>query len=290
MTKQWARSVAVLPLLMATGGVCSADERNDPAAIDPRPLSAATSAVDPIPAVTSRSLDLVGRTTAETDGRRTLAAFPKNLLRGVVGVVEPGNLRPLLFGAGLAASGRLLDEEGQELLRDRCAVCGRTGATVGGLAVAPVVGGLFVAGRLAPHGAFRAASYDFAQALAVDAIWSSALKVSLHRLRPDHSNRYSLPSGHASAAFSLATVADRHFGRKAGIPAYALASYIGLTRVERNKHYLSDVLAGATLGVIVGRTVIQADEPRRGRHRTLSIAPTADASGGGVGLGLSASW
>jgi len=32
-----------------------------------------------------------------------------------------------------------------------------------------------------------------------------------------------------------------------------------VSRLQRNKHYLSDVLAGATLGYIVGRTVVRVN-------------------------------
>jgi membrane-associated phospholipid phosphatase len=57
----------------------------------------------------------------------------------------------------------------------------------------------------------------------------------------------------------LAAVVERHYGRKAGLPAYALASAVGVSRLQRNKHYLSDVLAGATLGYILGRTVARVN-------------------------------
>ena len=56
-----------------------------------------------------------------------------------------------------------------------------------------------------------------------------------------------------------ATVAEHHYGWKIGIPAYLLASGIGLSRVESSKHNLSDVLAGATLGYISGITAVRQD-------------------------------
>jgi membrane-associated phospholipid phosphatase len=154
----------------------------------------------------------------------------------------------------------------------------------------PVVGALFVAGRFSPPGRFRAATYDFAQALAVNAAYSGLLKYGVRRERPDGSDRLSFPSGHASAAFTLATVTSHHYGWKAGLPAYVLASGIGLSRIETNRHHLSDVLAGATLGVIVGRTVSRLDGERPDRKRLVSLGPATDPRGQGVGLSLSASW
>jgi len=154
----------------------------------------------------------------------------------------------------------------------------------------PVVGALFVAGRFAPQGRFRAASYDFAQALAVSGAYTGILKYTVHRERPDGSDRLSFPSGHTSSAFSLAAVADHHYGWKVGVPAYLLASGIGLSRVESNRHNLSDVLAGATIGLIAGRTVSRLDGERPAKKRFVSVGPATDLNGQGVGVGLSASW
>jgi membrane-associated phospholipid phosphatase len=224
------------------------------------------------------------------DGRRTLGAFPRNVARGVIGVFSRDTLAPFLLGSGLALAGHAFDGRVESALQGTCVSCGRTGASAGGPLVVPVVGALFLAGRFAPQGAFRAASYDFAQALAVNAVWTGALKFSLHRQRPDGSDFYSLPSGHTSTAFSLATVTQQHFGWKAGVPAYLAAAGIGLSRIESNKHYLSDVLAGATIGVIVGRTVTRVNGEPGAKRRTFSLHPATDPRGAGVGLGMSASW
>jgi len=50
-------------------------------------------------------------------------------------------------------------------------------------------------------------------------------------------------------------------------------------------HHLSDVIAGAGLGYLVGRTVVSHDD-RAGRHRQLSLGTAASPSGDGVGLAL----
>ena len=155
----------------------------------------------------------------------------------------------------------------------------------------PFVGALFVAGRLSPRvehlprrelrrgaGADRERGVDRdPQVLAAPAAAGRAATRSRCRRAT------------ASTAFALATVAERHYGWKAGLPAYALAAGIGLSRIESNKHYLSDVIAGATIGTIVGRTVTRVDGGRASR-RTLAVTPATDAHGAGVGLGFSASW
>jgi membrane-associated phospholipid phosphatase len=227
---------------------------------------------------------------AAGDGRRTLGAFPKNLGRTFVGVFSRESLAPFLVGAAATAASSLGDRQAGTLITGSCPGCGQAGQTLGGSALVPVVGAFFVAGRFAPQGRFRAASYDFAQALIVTEVYTGALKYTVRRERPDGSSNLSFPSGHSSAVFTLATVADRHYGWKVGLPAYLLASGIGLARIEKNKHYLSDVLGGATLGVIVGRTVTRVNDERPARQRRLEVGPASDLHGAGVGLNVSMSW
>jgi len=228
--------------------------------------------------------------TPRGDGRRTMGAFPKNLGRNFVGVFSGQNLLPFAVGAAATVSASAFDSRTQGLLQGTCNTCGTTGASMGGAAMVPLVGAMFVAGRFAPQGRFRSATYDFAQAMIVNGAYTSILKYSVQRTRPDESNSLSFPSGHTSTAFSLATVANQHYGWKVGVPAYLLASGIGLSRIEKDKHYLSDVLAGATLGVIVGRTVARLDGERPSKKRQISVGPATDPHGQGVGLNLSASW
>ena len=80
-----------------------------------------------------------------------------------------------------------------------------------------------------------------------------ALKVTTQRRRPDQSDPFSFPSGHTSAAFSTATSLTYAYGWKAAIPAYGLAALSGLSRIADDKHWTSDVVAGAFLGIIWGR-------------------------------------
>jgi membrane-associated phospholipid phosphatase len=224
------------------------------------------------------------------DGRRTLAAFPKNLGRNLVGVLSRDNIAPLLFGTGLTAMGSAFDRRAEALLMGGCPSCGRTGATAGGSAMVPVVGAFFLAGRAAPQGRFRAATYDFAQAMIVNGVWTGAFKYTVRRERPDAFNSLSFPSGHTSNAFALATVAEHHYGWKVGVPAYLFATGVGLSRIESGRHYLSDVLAGATIGLVVGRTVTRLDGERPARRSRIAVGPAADAQGAGVGLNVSMSW
>jgi membrane-associated phospholipid phosphatase len=75
------------------------------------------------------------------------------------------------------------------------------------------------------------------------------LKETVHKERPDGSNDQSFPSGHAAAAFQAAAFVQRRYDDVPAWPGYVLATYCGWTRVEAKKHFTSDVLAGAALGI-----------------------------------------
>lgn len=68
----------------------------------------------------------------------------------------------------------------------------------------------------------------------------------------------SFPSGHTAAAFSAATVYAMEYRDRPLVPiiAYSAASLIGLSRITENKHWLTDVIAGAALGYFCGRQVV----------------------------------
>ena len=126
-----------------------------------------------------------------------------------------------------------------------------------------MVGVLFVGSRFAGGTRFRAASYDWLEAYLVNLGYTELVKTLVGRTRPNGQDDESFPSGHASNAFALAAVADRHFGWTVGMAAYGVAGLVSVSRLQQNAHYLSDVVGGATLGFIVGRTVVRVNSNPR---------------------------
>lgn len=81
----------------------------------------------------------------------------------------------------------------------------------------------------------------------------NSLKASTKVMRPDGSNRHSFPSGHTATAFMAATMMHKEYGGRSpwySLGAYSVATATGLSRQMNNKHWLSDVMVGAGIGIL----------------------------------------
>jgi membrane-associated phospholipid phosphatase len=113
--------------------------------------------------------------------------------------------------------------------------------------------GTYVVGRKMDSLATAWLGADLIRSQTINAVLTQGIKLAVRRPRPDGA-QFSFPSGHASATFTTATVLQRHFGWKVGGPAYAVAGFVGASRLQENRHYMSDVLFGAAIGIVSGRT------------------------------------
>ena len=80
----------------------------------------------------------------------------------------------------------------------------------------------------------------------------NGIKYSARRLRPDKSTYNSFPSGHTATAFMTATMLHKEYeGRSPwlSIGGYCLAALTGVSRVMNNRHWMTDVMAGAVIGI-----------------------------------------
>lgn len=83
-----------------------------------------------------------------------------------------------------------------------------------------------------------------------------SLKKITHQWRPDGSGNNSFPSGHTATAFSGAAFMYQEFKGQSPLlsySGYAMATGVGVMRMYNNKHWLSDVIAGAGLGMLSTR-------------------------------------
>jgi len=104
------------------------------------------------------------------------------------------------------------------------------------------------------------------------------LKQLIHEERPDHSDRKSFPSAHTAEAFAAAATPENRYGWEAGLPALAVATLVGVARVEARKHHWYDAVAGAAIGAGSGFLLTAA------RNGTVRLVPWADPVGGGLAL------
>jgi len=145
-------------------------------------------------------------------------------------------------------------------------------ATVVGTILAPV--SLYVAGLVRKDAKMKRTALLAGEALADAEIVTTVLKDATKRVRPADipggRNYYdswfeskgsfargngSFPSGHAIAAFSVATVVARRYGNHRWVPyaAYGMAALVGFSRLSLSAHFLSDVFMGGALGYSISR-------------------------------------
>lgn len=129
--------------------------------------------------------------------------------------------------------------------------------------------------------------YDGVLQLGVSEIFSEGASLVLqhfiHEQRPDKSDYKSFPSDSAAVSFSAASYLQIRYGWDYGLPAYAVAAFVGYSRVEAKKHHWGDVLAGALLGW-------GASEITTIRYQNFNINASPGFGETPLGFSLSANW
>ncbi len=123
-------------------------------------------------------------------------------------------------------------------------------------------------------------------------IITPVLKLAVGRERPtDNASVYrfghfsssaSFPSGHTTQAFAVASVIAAHYPTLwVQALAYGAAGLVGYARLEQDRHYASDVVAGALIGWSVGQAVTRHNDTPR-QHVGFTIVPFSTAKFSGV--------
>jgi membrane-associated phospholipid phosphatase len=190
------------------------------------------------------------------------------------------NAEFLVVGLALAAGAHRADADVTEDFGGTRHTFFRPGATIGSTPFELGSGfATYAIGRSLNKPGVMSLGSDLIRAQVMAEILTVGIKEGTRRARPEGSG-FSFPSGHTSAAFASATVIQQHYGWKFGVPSYALAAYVGASRVEMRKHYLSDVAFGAVIGIVAGRTV------KIGHQHTFMMVPIGSTDGTGAGAGL----
>ncbi|GAB4452024.1 MAG: hypothetical protein OHK0041_15110 [Anaerolineales bacterium] len=106
-------------------------------------------------------------------------------------------------------------------------------------------------------------------AISVLAALVMAIKFLVRRRRPEgewgsiyrNTDPHSFPSGHAARAFLIAVIGSALGPAWLGILLWVWAPLVALARVAMGVHYLSDVVAGAVLGIVVALAGLQIYDP-----------------------------
>jgi membrane-associated phospholipid phosphatase len=80
------------------------------------------------------------------------------------------------------------------------------------------------------------------------------LKLSFDTTRPNGKS-HGFPSGHTASSFAVAAVVEETYGEAYGILAYTFAGLVAWHRIDNRNHDLSDVIFGACLGTVIGKSV-----------------------------------
>ncbi|MDX5417773.1 MAG: phosphatase PAP2 family protein [Hymenobacteraceae bacterium] len=135
---------------------------------------------------------------------------------------------------------------------------------------------------------------------------TSILKNQFHRYRPSattenhifdgpisNSQNNSLPSAHTATAFAMATSVAAVYGyeyKYAPPIAYGVATLVGLSRINDNAHWVTDVMAGALVGYVSAKGTIYlydlVNQKLKIRKQRLIIYPQLGIDSGSV----SATW
>ncbi|MCD4729971.1 MAG: phosphatase PAP2 family protein [Bacteroidales bacterium] len=164
-----------------------------------------------------------------------------------------------------------------------------------GLYSIPLLGIIYLTGRKNNH--HRNVALTGLKAFLLSGGAAVITKHLFHRHRPtdnDPPNPYlwegpfpftadytSFPSGHTTTAFAVASVLAHGYKDKIwiGITSYSIAALVGISRLNDNKHWATDVLAGAVLGAFIGTTLSKINFDG---NKNIKISPTAFQGGYGM--------
>ncbi|MDE6740955.1 MAG: phosphatase PAP2 family protein [Muribaculaceae bacterium] len=88
---------------------------------------------------------------------------------------------------------------------------------------------------------------------AVMAIAVNAMKYSFKHPRPGSGTKNSFPSGHSATVFTGAELMRIEYGNYIGLAGYAVAVTVGALRIYNDRHWITDVMGGAAIGILSAR-------------------------------------
>jgi membrane-associated phospholipid phosphatase len=197
------------------------------------------------------------------------ANMPGDLMSDLRALPTGENGRLLLLGAGLTLLvHQFEDPDGAERALDQGLIDGVVdfgNIWAEKVVQIPLALGCWGIGSATDNDEVAGFGYDLSRGLLLMYGITGVIKTVVNRTRPNGSD-LSFPSGHTATAFCVAGVITRRYDGWREITSVGLGILTALGRMEDRKHFASDVVAGATIGWVIGRTVA-----RRGRGGRLSL-------------------
>ena len=159
--------------------------------------------------------------------------------------------------------------------------------------------GLFAASLATRNGRLQNAAFTSWQALVYADLITRTLKSVVGRVRPSggvgparfrpFSGHTSFPSGHTTVAFAVMSAWVFSYPHTATYALLALSTGTAFARVAHNRHWPTDVLAGAAIGICTARFLVRRHRPDEasGGGFALRVAPFVGLRGAGLSLALS---
>ena len=110
--------------------------------------------------------------------------------------------------------------------------------------------------------------------------FTNAVKYTVKRERPDGRAHNSYPSGHTATVFMCATMLHKEYGETLspwiGAVGYGIAATTGIFRVAANRHWCSDVMCGAAIGIVSTEAAYELTDILFGEHGLRKPVTTPD--------------
>lgn len=115
------------------------------------------------------------------------------------------------------------------------------------------------------------------------------MKKTIRIERPTGGGMNTMPSGHTAQAFVAATILDMEYRDTSpwiSVGGYAVATTTAIGRMVNNKHWISDVLIGAGIGIFSAKVVYYTHQYRWGKKNNIVILPAIYKNGGGISFAM----
>ena len=151
--------------------------------------------------------------------------------------------------------------------------------------LAGLMAAMYISGEIAGESGLRKTALLSLESFITAGVLTTGLKTIIGRARPgawegsqsfhlfsSSASHTSFPSGHATAAFAVATsIAEQSDSAVVDVLAYGLATLVAVSRVHKEDHWASDVFIGSAIGYFVARKIAALDRGRGRAKATLSF-------------------